>query len=142
MKQRLALCGTFLGRPKVVFLDEPSAGLDIYEREELKRMLFQIKNQCIVIVSTHIVSDVENIADKIILLNKGTVLAEGTQIDLIKKIENGVWEITEQDTMKVDGKVYHSDGKILCFSENKPCENAIQKKADLTDVYFSCLQTR
>ena len=142
MKQRLALCGTFLGRPKVIFLDEPSAGLDIYEREELKRMLFQIKNQCIIIISTHIVSDVENIADNIILLNEGEILSNGTQNDLIKGIENCIWEITEQDTLKVDGKVYHSDGKLLCFSENKPCEHAIQKKADLTDVYFSYLQTR
>lgn len=142
MKQRLALCGTFLGRPRIIFLDEPSAGLDIYEREELKRLLYQIKNQCIIIISTHIVSDVENIADNIILLNNGEIFSAGTQAELIGEIENHIWELTTQEEPDVEGKVYHSDGKLLCYSENKPCEKAIRKKADLTDVYFSCLQMR
>ena len=93
MKQRLALCGTFLGNPEIIFLDEPSAGLDIYERKELKRLLCNLKQQCIIILSTHIVSDVEDIADHIVLLKEGKILfsetpdkLEGTLDDLITEM--------------------------------------------------------
>lgn len=142
MKQRLALCGTFLGNPEVIFLDEPSAGLDIYEREELKKLLCEWKTKSIIIVSTHIVSDIENIADDIVLLNEGKVHSIGTQKELIDDIENCIWEIPREKAKSIASQVYHSDGKSLCFSKDRPCPEAILKPADLTDVYFSCLQAR
>lgn len=142
MKQRLALCGTFLGNPEIVFLDEPSAGLDIYEREELKRLLYQLKKKCIIIISTHIVSDIENIADQIILLSKGEIYSTGTQEKLIGIIDNCIWDVSLAKEEDIKEKVYHSDGKRLCYSKVKPCEDACLKKANLTDVYFSCLQMR
>ena len=140
MRQRLALCGTFLGSPEIILLDEPSAGLDIYEREELKRYLCELKKGRIIIISTHIVSDVENIADKIVLLNKGNVHAIGTQQELIRELEGKIWQIPED--AEVSGKVYYSDGKRLCCSDTKPCEVAVAKTPDLTDVYFGSVDVR
>ena len=142
MKQRLALCGTFLGNPEIVMLDEPSAGLDIYEREELKNLLCELKKNCIIIVSTHIVSDIENIADRIVLLNEGKIQSTGTQQELIENIQEKVWELPNDFA---DGDLYHtyrSNGKLLCISEEKPHAEAKAKQADMTDVYFSCITTR
>lgn len=73
MKQRLALCGAFMGDPKILFLDEPSVGLDLYERKELKKLLCELKKESIIILSTHIVSDIEDIADSVVLLKNGKV---------------------------------------------------------------------
>lgn len=140
MRQRLALVGTFLGDPEIILLDEPSAGLDIYEREELKRYLCEIKRNRIIIVSTHIVSDVENIADDIVLLSEGTIYANGSQSNLISTQQGKVWEIP--DNIDIDKPIYYSNGLRLCNSDQKPCMEAKQKQADLTDVYFSCIKAR
>ncbi len=139
MKQRLALCGTFLGNPEIIFLDEPSAGLDIYEREELKNLLCDLKENCIIIISTHIVSDVENISDQIILLNHGKIYASGSQKELISDIQGKIWQLPDVSIPKTELRIYHSNGKAFCISDAKPCAEAIQKEADLTDVYFSSL---
>lgn len=140
MRQRLALCGTFLGSPEIILLDEPSAGLDIYEREELKRYLCELKKNRIIIISTHIVSDIENIADNIVLLSNGNIYATGTQQSLIDDIDGTVWEIPTDDAFK--GSSYFSDGKHLTFAQEPPCLYALPKQADLTDVYFSCVKVR
>ena len=140
MRQRLALCGTFLGAPEIILLDEPSAGLDIYEREELKRYLCELKKDRIIIVSTHIVSDIENIADDILLLSEGKIHRSGTQQELIGQMNGKIWQIPED--ADIIGQSYYSDGKRLTVSDVAPCNGAILKKADLTDVYFGCAKAR
>lgn len=140
MRQRLALASTFLGDPEIILLDEPSAGLDIYEREVLKRHLWELKQNKIIIVSTHIVSDVEGIADNIVLLRSGRVWAEGSQAALISQVEGQVWEIP--DEVEISATTYYSGGKRLCRSEASPHPHAVPKPADLTDVYFSCINGR
>lgn len=139
MRQRLALCGTFLGSPEIILLDEPTAGLDIYERESLKRYLYELKQDRIIIVSTHIVSDVENIADNIILLNEGQIRAVGSQTELIRELENRVWEIPADVNIP---NAYYSDGRQLLVAEKCPVADAKQKEPDLTDVYFSVVKGR
>lgn len=142
MKQRLALCGTFLGKPEIIFLDEPSAGLDIYEREELKNLLCGIKKETIIIISTHIVSDVENIADKIVLLNDGKISVTGTQQELVDSINGSVWELPDNTEIPLEIKCYNSNGKTFCVADKKPLPDSMRKNAELTDVYFSYLSTR
>jgi len=140
MRQRLALAGTFLGDPEIILLDEPSAGLDIYEREELKRYLCELKKDRIIIVSTHIVSDVEDIADDIVLLSNGRIHTSGSQEDLIQSLHGKIWELPEDCDVQLP--TYYSNGKRLCCSDEMPISGAIQKIPDLTDAYFSCVKKR
>lgn len=140
MRQRLALAGTFLGDPEIILLDEPSAGLDIYEREELKRYLCELKKDRIIIVSTHIVSDVEDIADDIVLLSNGRIYANGSQEELIRNLQGKIWELPEDRDVQLP--TYYSNGKRLCCSDEMPISGAIQKTPDLTDAYFSCVKKR
>ena len=140
MRQRLAICGVLLGKPKILMLDEPSAGLDIFEREELKRTLCALKQECTVIISTHIVPDVENISDRILLLKDGQICASGTQQELIDGISGGVWELPQDAPKEIES--YFSDGRRLTISGQSPCSGAVKKEADLTDVYFSHIKGR
>ena len=140
MRQRLALAGTFLGDPEIILLDEPSAGLDIYEREGLKRYLCELKKDRIIIVSTHIVSDVEDIADDIVLLSDGRIYASGSQEELVQSLHGKIWELPEDRDVQLPA--YYANGKRLCCSDGIPISGAIQKAPDLTDVYFSCVKKR
>lgn len=139
MKQRLALCGTFLGDPKVVLLDEPSVGLDIYEREELKSYLYDIKENRTIIISTHIVSDVENICDELLFVGQGKLLLNGKQKELISQLQGKVWDVSDCVSIGEIKNKYRSSGKSIVISDTCPCEGAVEKCPDLTDVYFGTM---
>ena len=120
----------------IVLLQYLSVGLDIYEREELKNLLFGLKENCIIIISTHIVSDIENIADNVIMLNEGKISAVGTQNELVEQLRNVVWELPNNKSEIPNIKTYMSNGKRLGISDIKPHPDAKPKVVDLTDVYF------
>ena len=86
MKQRLLIAQALLGEPKLILLDEPTAGLDPKQRVIIRRLVEGLGEKAIVIVSTHIVSDVESIADRIIILKDGEINAEGTPEGLTAKL--------------------------------------------------------
>lgn len=88
MKQRLAISAEFLGDPKIVILDEPTVGLDPKERLILKGYLKTISEDKIIILSTHIISDTENLADYIFMLKNGKVMLEGTVEEIIDKVQD------------------------------------------------------
>lgn len=88
MKQRLLLASAALGDPKFVILDEPTAGLDPKERIRVRNLAHDMGENAIVLFATHVVSDIESIADKVIIMNKGVILAEGKPQELIASVEN------------------------------------------------------
>ena len=88
MKQRLGILQAFLGKPQVLFLDEPTVGLDLEERAEFKKMIMEAGKEAIVILSTHIVSDVDETADYVLFINKGKL----NKIEGMDSIRNKVSE--------------------------------------------------
>lgn len=87
MKQRLGIAQAILNDPKVIILDEPTAGLDPKERVRFRNMIKELGQEAIVLLSTHIVSDIEKIADRIIVIKDGSVIFDGCEADTGNDLE-------------------------------------------------------
>lgn len=137
MKQRLAIAQTILNSPEILIFDEPSAGLDPFEREQFKRIMMKMKEKSIIIISTHIVSDIDTICDSLVLLNKGSVAANDKPDLLCEKIRGMVWDIPKEDIPYLPyEKIYFEDTKSKTISKIKPTEHAVISEPTLNDLYF------
>lgn len=108
MKQRLLIAQALLGKPELILLDEPTAGLDPKQRVIIRRLVEGLKEKATVIVSTHIVSDVETIADKIIILKDGEITASGTVKELISVLPDNKEKNLENVYMHHFGDLDHN----------------------------------
>lgn len=88
MKQRLGIAQALLNDPKIIILDEPTAGLDPKERVRFRNMIAELGKDAIVLLSTHIVSDVEHIADRVLMMKDGQIIWDGMKEDLPDDLEN------------------------------------------------------
>ena len=84
MKRRVGIAQALLNNPKVLILDEPTAGLDPQERTRFRNLLSQIGRDTIVILSTHIISDIESVAKETIMIKDGKVLLQGTHREILR----------------------------------------------------------
>ena len=97
MKQRALIAQAMLGDPKIIILDEPTAGLDPKERIRIRNLVAEIAFDKIVIIATHVVSDIEFIAKEVLLLRQGELIGKGKPHELCRTIEEKVFEITESE---------------------------------------------
>ncbi|MET4141996.1 ABC transporter ATP-binding protein [Pedobacter sp. UYP1] len=93
MKQRIGIAQALLNDPKVLIFDEPTVGLDPEERVRFRQLISELADDCIIILSSHIVSDIETIADEVAVMQGGKLITKGSQPDIIKYAENKVFEV-------------------------------------------------
>jgi ABC-2 type transport system ATP-binding protein len=102
MKQRIGIAQALLNDPKVLIFDEPTVGLDPEERVRFRQLISDLADDCIIILSSHIVSDIETIADEVAIMKNGVLLEKAIQSDIVGHVEGKVFEVV------VDSNVLNS----------------------------------
>ena len=150
MKQRFGIAQLLLNNPKLIIVDEPTAGLDPAERQRFLNVLREVGSNCTVIFSTHIVEDVKELCNEMAILNGGKILKHSTPQEATKELENTIWiKVIEKDDLEDNMKLYNvlsrnfnpdNSLNIRVHSETKPSDDFLASPPQLDDVYFIALK--
>lgn len=148
MRQRFGIAQALLGNPKLIIVDEPTAGLDPMERNRFHNILSEIGEQVIVILSTHIVDDVRTLCNRMVVMNHGTILLEGTPAETVASVQGRIWSKSVEKNEFAEYRkqfpvISHhvSEGRMVMhvMSDSRPEEGFVAVDATLEDVYFSTI---
>ena len=148
MRQRFGVAQALLGNPKIIIVDEPTAGLDPEERNRFNNLLSEIGENIIVILSTHLVEDVRNLCTKMAIIDKGELLLCGNPEQFIDNINGKIWKknIDKNELLDYQSKyaiistqLQASKLSLKVFSNENPNNGFMQSVSDLEDVYFTTL---
>jgi ABC-type multidrug transport system ATPase subunit len=149
MRQRFGIAQALIGNPKLVIVDEPTAGLDPEERNRFLNLLSEIGEQVVVILSTHIVEDVTDLCPRMAIINKGTVLLTGKPQEAIDALAERVWKATvskaqlaeyQQRFNVLSTRLVGGQPVIHVFADSQPESGFAKIAPDLEDVYFQRLR--
>lgn len=150
MKQRFGIAQLLLNNPKLIIVDEPTAGLDPAERQRFLNVLREVGTNSTVIFSTHIVDDVKELCNDMAILNGGRILKHIKPADATKEIKNKIWtKIVKRDDLdkaesdyNILSSNYNVDNSltIRVYSEKKPDKDFVKATPQLDDVYFIALK--
>ena len=149
MKQRVGIAQALLNDPLLLIVDEPTAGLDPEERVRFRNLLSELSGERIVILSTHIVSDVEAAATNIALISQGTLVAHSSPENLLRQVEDRVWEwvipsaelIEAKQRYLISNTTRRSDGVHARVLGDAPPAGARPAAPTLEDAYLYCLSS-
>ena len=150
MKQRFGIAQLLLNNPKLIIVDEPTAGLDPAERQRFLNVLREVGSNCTVIFSTHIVEDVKELCNEMAILNGGKILKHSTPQEATKELEDTIWtKVIEKDDLEENMKLFNVLSRnfnpdntlnIRVYSETKPADDFLSSPPQLDDVYFIALK--
>jgi len=147
MKQRVGIAQALLNDPQLLIVDEPTAGLDPEERVRFRNLLSELPGERIIILSTHIVSDVEATATDIALISQGTLVAHASPEELLRRVESRVWEwilpsvdlTAARQQYLISNTARRSDGVHARVIADRPPDGAHPVTPTLEDAYLYCL---
>jgi ABC-2 type transport system ATP-binding protein len=149
MKRRFGIAQALLGSPKLIIVDEPTAGLDPEERNRFLNLLSEIGEQVVVILSTHIVDDVSDLCTTMAIIEEGQVLYTGRPADAVARIHGKTWQKTiareelktyQEQAMVISTRLVGGRSVIHVYSESEPVGGFESATPDLQDFYFTTLK--
>jgi ABC-type multidrug transport system ATPase subunit len=144
MKQRIGIAQALLNNPKIILFDEPTVGLDPEERVRFRNLISDLANDCIVILSSHIVSDIDTIADEVVIMKNGSLIIKENPKNILKKVANKVYETSIKKGDLSNFKNQHivvstkreSEHLLVRYISKNPITNSIKQDASLEDAYL------
>ena len=146
MRQRFGIAQCLIGNPKLIIVDEPTAGLDPGERNRFYNLLSEIGEQVTVILSTHIVEDVHELCSNMAIINKGKLLFHGAPEDAIQQLKGQIWEKkTDKATLSqlqqaqqvISTKLVGGRPLVHVYSQTQPDTEFVAVEPGLEDVFFT-----
>lgn len=148
MRQRFGVAVALLGAPRLLIVDEPTAGLDPAERVRFLNLLSELGEQSVVILSTHIVEDVSELCTRMAIIDKGEILLEAVPLEAVADLQGLIWRlvISKEDLAAVEAEHAVISTKLLSgrtvvhvYAGTRPGPSFEAVEADLEDVYFSAM---